>query len=137
MREMMEIQQESFGTYFSVPMHDLKAVYDTMYPKIGSSRILEQPTLNDIKQQLAKGSLVIVPTAGRLLDNPFFYGNGPRFHTIFIVWYDDRYFYVNEVGMTGWENYRYTHDTVMYAMHDFVAQGDITQWEKLVMVIDR
>jgi hypothetical protein len=32
MREMMTIQQQSFGTYFSIPMRDLKAVYDTMYP---------------------------------------------------------------------------------------------------------
>jgi hypothetical protein len=134
---MMTIQQQSFGTYFSIPMRDLKAVYDTMYPWIGSARILEQPTLDDIKQQLAKGSLVIVPTAGKLLDNPFFINWWPRFHTILIVWYNDRYFYVNEVGMTGWKNYRYTHDTVMHAMHDFVSEGDITQWEKLVMVIDR
>lgn len=137
MLAMIPIQEKSFGTYFSIPMRDLKSVYDTMYPEIGNARILDNPTLEDMKAQLARGSVIIAPTAGRLLDNPFFYWQWPRFHTILIIWYDETHFYVNEVGMTGWENYRYTHETVMHAMHDFVAQGDITQWKKLVMVIDR
>lgn len=137
MLAMIPVQEKAFGTYFSIPMRDLKWLYDTMYPDAGRAWILDNPSIEDIKSQIAKGNLIIAPTAGRLLNNPFFINGWPRFHTILIVWYDERYFYVNEVGMSNWADFKYTHDTVMYAMHDFVKDGDITQWSKLVMVIER
>jgi len=134
---MIPIQEKAFGTYFSIPMRDLKSLYDTMYPDAGNAWILENPSLEDIKSELAQGNLIIAPTAGKLLENPFFINGWPRFHTILIIWYDDRYFYTNEVGMSNGANYRYTHETVMHAMHDFVLEGDITRWDKLVMVVER
>ena len=137
MLAMIPLQEKAFGTYFSIPMHDLKSVYDTIYPDIGKTWILDNPSIDDIKSQLAQGHLVIAPTAGKLLGNPFFINGWPTFHTILIIWYDDTYFYTNEVGMSNGENYRYTHDTVMYAMHDFVRNGNVTQWAKLVMVIEK
>ncbi len=137
MFEMIPLQEENFGTYFSIPMRDLKSVYDTMYPDVGRSWIMHEPSLEDLKWELAQWNIVIAPTAGRLLNNPFFINGWPRFHTILIVWYDEKYFYVNEVGMSNGRNFRYTHETVMHAMHDFVLEGDITQWDKLVMVVAR
>lgn len=136
MLAMIPIQEKSFGTYFSIPMRDLKGLYDTMYPQAGNARILENPSIDDMKSELAKGNLIIAPTAGKLLHNRFFVNGWPVFHTILIVWYDEKYFYVNEVGMSNGKNFKYTHDTVMYAMHDFV-KGDVTQWAKLVMVIEK
>jgi hypothetical protein len=137
MLAMIPIQEKAFGTYFSIPMRDLKGLYDTMYPNVGNTRILENPSLKDMKSQLAKGNLIIAPTAGRLLENPFFINGWPRFHTILIVWYDDTHFYVNEVGMSNGENFKYTHANVMHAMHDFVKKWDITKGAKLVMVVER
>jgi hypothetical protein len=49
MRAMIPLQEKAFGTYFSIPMHDLKSVYDTMYPGIGRTRIVNNPTIEDIK----------------------------------------------------------------------------------------
>ncbi len=69
---MIPIQENAFGTYFSIPMRDLKSLYDTMYPHAGNAWILENPSLEDMKSELAKGNLIIAPTAGRLLKNPFF-----------------------------------------------------------------
>jgi hypothetical protein len=62
MLAMIPVQEKAFGTYFSIPMRDLKSVYDTMYPDAGRSRILENPSIEDMKQQLAKGNLIIAPT---------------------------------------------------------------------------
>ncbi len=136
MLAMIPIQEKAFGTYFSIPMHDLKGLYDTMYPTVGNTWILENPSLKDMKSELAKGNLIIAPTAGKLLHNRFFVNGWPTFHTILIVWYDETHFYINEVGMSNGENFTYTHETVMYAMHDFV-KGDITQWAKRVLVIEK
>lgn len=72
MLAMIPIQEKAFGTYFSIPMHDLKGLYDTMYPTVGNTWILENPSLKDMKSELAKGNLIIAPTAGKLLHNRFF-----------------------------------------------------------------
>jgi len=69
---MIPLQENAFGTYFSIPMHELKSVYDTIYPDTGKTWILDNPSVDDIKAELAQGHLVIVPTAGKLLNNPFF-----------------------------------------------------------------
>ncbi len=134
--ELTKIQQKAFGTYIEIPLHDLKSLYDTFYGDVWSTRILENPTLDDIKAQLAQGKLIIVPTAGRMLNNPHFFGDGPRFHTILIRWYDDRYFYTNEVWMMNGENFAYPQDVIMNAMHDLV-KWDITQWAKRVLIIEK
>jgi hypothetical protein len=136
MLAMIPLQEKAFGTYFSIPMHDLKGLYDTMYPTVGNTWILDNPSLKDIKSELAKGNLIIAPTAGKLLNNRFFINWWPTFHTILIVWYDEKDFYVNEVGMSNGADFKYTHETVMDAMHDFV-KGDITQWAKRVLVIEK
>lgn len=54
MRAMISLQEKAFGTYFSIPMHELKSVYDTIYPEIGKTWILDNPSIDDIKAQLAK-----------------------------------------------------------------------------------
>lgn len=51
---MIPIQEKAFGTYFSIPMRDLKSLYDTMYPDAGNAWILENPSLKDMKSELAK-----------------------------------------------------------------------------------
>jgi len=72
MLAMIPVQEKAFGTYFSIPMRDLKGLYDTMFPTVGSTWILENPSIKDMKSELAKGNLIIAPTAGKLLNNRFF-----------------------------------------------------------------
>lgn len=40
--------------------------------------------------------------------------------------YDETYFYTNDVGTRRGENFRYTHETIMDAMHD-LNLADINQ----------
>lgn len=134
--DLTKLQTESFWTYIEIPLAELKSVYDTYYPNLGSSRIRENPSIDDIKNELAQGHLVIVPTAGKKLNNPHFFGQWPRFHTILLRWYDDTYFYTNEVWMMHGENFKYTQEIVINAIHDLV-DGDITQWAKRVLVISK
>lgn len=134
--ELTKIQQKAFGTYIEIPLQDLKALYDTFYVGVWSSRILENPNIDDIKEQLKQGKLIIVPTAGRKLNNPHFFGDGPRFHTVLIRWYDETNFYTNEVWMMNGENFAYKQDVIMNAIHDLV-KWDITQWAKRVLVIEK
>ena len=133
---MTKVQDKFFDTYIEIPMIKLKKLYDRFYPKIGTSKIIDNPTIEQIKEELAQGNIVIVPTAGKELNNPYYLEYAPRFHTVLIRWYDDKYFYANDVGISRGENFPYLQEVIMEANHDLV-DGDITQWAKRILVIEK
>ncbi|MBP7841056.1 hypothetical protein KA037_00015 [Patescibacteria group bacterium] len=81
---MTKVQDKFFDTYIEIPMVELKKLYDRFYPKIGTSKIIENPTIEQIKEELSQGNIVIVPTAGKELNNPYYLEYAPRFHTVLI-----------------------------------------------------
>jgi len=98
-----------------------------------------------IKYELSQGNLVIVPLAGRLLGNPYFFQPGPIFHMIVIRGYDNRNFITNEVGTnTKGEAYKYKYDVVLNAIHDWnhefaidgMSEEEIEQGRKVMIIID-
>ncbi len=133
---MTKIQDKFFDTYIEIPMVELKKLYDRFYPKAGTSKIIDKPTIEQIKEELAQWNIVIVPSAGKKLNNPYYLEYAPRFHTILLRWYDDKYFYANDVGISRGENFPYLQEVIMEANHDLV-DGDITQWAKRILVISK
>lgn len=83
--------------------------------------IKEKPTINDLKKILRDRRLVIVPTAGRLLKNPYFKQPGPVYHMVVLRGYDDKkgVFIVNDVGTRRGEAYQYKYSVFMKAIHDW------------------
>lgn len=133
---MTKVQEKFFDTYIEISMVELKKLYDRFYPKIGTSKIIDNPTIDQIKEELAQWNIVIVPTAGKELNNPYYLEYAPRFHTVLIRWYDDKYFYANDVGISRGENFPYLQEVIMEANHDLV-DGDITQGAKRILVIEK
>ncbi|OGC91744.1 hypothetical protein A2876_01380 [Candidatus Amesbacteria bacterium RIFCSPHIGHO2_01_FULL_48_32b] len=74
----------------------------------------------DIKEELAKGSVVIVPTDGRGL-NPNYTAPGPERHMIVIRGYDDETgeFITNDPGTRKGEKYRYKYERLFEAIRDY------------------
>ncbi|MBI2097056.1 MAG: C39 family peptidase [Candidatus Sungbacteria bacterium] len=105
------------------------------YPK---ARIVENPTQQLIRDEISKGNLVIIPAAGKLLQNPYFRAPGPRHHTLVIKGFDQSDFIVNDPGTRFGNGYRYSRTNLMEAMHDFVPEpAEITTGRKAVIVIDK
>ncbi|OGL97708.1 hypothetical protein A2304_00390 [Candidatus Uhrbacteria bacterium RIFOXYB2_FULL_57_15] len=93
-------------------------------------------TVEDIKNHVAAGHPVIVPTAGRLLHNPNFSGDGPPYHMIVIRGYTETQFIANDPGTRRGEGYVYDINTVMDATHDWTGSFDtIETGPKVVVVI--
>ena len=92
----------------------------------------------DIKTELATGKIVIAPTAGRLLKNPYFTPPGPLYHMVIVRGFDEsrREFIVNDPGTRRGEGLRYPQDVLFSAIHD-LNDGDILQGEKRVMIVGR
>jgi hypothetical protein len=108
-----------------------------MYPDFGSTKIIENPTIEQLKIELAQWHPIIAPFAGKELGNSNFTNGWPRYHMLVIRGYDDKYFYTNDVWTKRGENFPYTYEVVMWALHDLipVGQWDIREWAKRVLVL--
>lgn len=78
---------------------------------------------NDIKLELSRGNLVIVPLDGRKLGNPYYTQPGPPVHMLVIRGYDDitGEFITNDPGTKRGEAYRYSYRTLENAIADYTS----------------
>ncbi|HTP57253.1 MAG TPA: C39 family peptidase [Candidatus Paceibacterota bacterium] len=98
-------------------------------------QLVRDPTADDLKRFLAAGRLVLVPSAGRLLDNPYFTAPGPVYHMLLLKGYlQDGSFITNDPGTRHGADYVYSSDTIMNAMHDWNG-GDVSHGARVVIVV--
>lgn len=96
--------------------------------------ILKNPTVADLKVEIAKGNPIVAPFAGRLLGNPNYTGLGPLYHMMVLKGYDDLNIITNDVGTRNGHNYQYSYEVLTDALHDW-NDADITLGEKNVLVL--
>lgn len=98
-------------------------------------KIIEDPTVEQMKRELADGHPIVAPFAGRQLGNPFYSGLGPYYHMMVIVGYDDKgNFITNDVGTRRGHDFLYPTETIMSAMNDW-GTLDINFGSKKVLVL--
>lgn len=91
-------------------------------------------TAEDLKGVLALGYPVILPAAGKMLNNPNFRNGGPLYHMLVIRGYTPKYFITNDPGTRKGQGYAYDYATLVKAAHDWNG-GKVTEGEKLMIVI--
>jgi hypothetical protein len=97
--------------------------------------IIENPTIEIIKQSLYNGFLIIAPTAGRLLNNPYFRQPGPLYHMLVIRgWTKDNLFITNDPGTKRGNGYLYEPKKLLEAIHD-LNEEEITKGRKVIIVV--
>lgn len=80
--------------------------------------VIDKVTVNNIKYYLNQGYLILVPTAGRELGNPYYSGAGPVYHFLVIRGYDNDEFITNDVGTKRGDGYKYDYDVLINAIYD-------------------
>lgn len=140
-------QLQNFGGHYDLPLEKLKDLVEKYFSQ--KSEIIINPSIEDIKKLVSQNNPVILPTAGRVLGNPYFRSPGPVYHMIVIRGYDDKTqeFIVHDVGTnTKGEDFHYKYDILYNAIHDMpswpLAKADldtnpdmIFSGQKAVMVI--
>lgn len=98
----------------------------------------EQVTANHLKWLLSEGYPVIIPAAGQMLNNPYFRGAGPPYHMLVLTGYEGDEFIVNDPGTKRGEQYRYSIDTIMEAIHDWNGSKEtIKSGKKAILIIKK
>jgi hypothetical protein len=93
------------------------------------------PTLADMKNELANDQPIIVPVyAPKLKSNPQYGFGDINYHVFIISGYDDLWqqFIVKDPGSSRGNNQRYSYEEVMNAIHDFLP-SDYDQGRKAVI----
>lgn len=110
-----------------------------------SAKVVTDVSVNRIKYELSLGNLVIVPAAGRELNNPYFRAPGPIYHMLVIKGYDSDEFIVNEVGTKRGDSFKYKYDVLINAIHDWnpdwshyeVTDEQMTAQPKKMVVVNK
>lgn len=101
-------------------------------------RVYTGPTVTkeNIKLLLSSGYPVIVPVAGRELNNPNFRGDGPPYHMIVLTGYDQDNFYSHDPGTQFGKHYPYPQDTLYNAIHEWTgSKNTVKESEKAILVL--
>lgn len=135
---LVQLQNTMFGSYVDTTIDQTKTMYDRYYG-IWTTSIIDQPSIQDLKEQLAQWHLIVAPFAGKKLWNPYYSNGWPRYHMMLIVGYDETHFITHDVGTRHGQNFRYTHHVIIDALHDFVpiSAWDISHWVPRALILQK
>lgn len=139
-QKIVKYQIEKYGDFHDTDAQITKEI-GVEYFKLDNLKIIEDFKIIDLKKELAQGSIILVPTAGRELKNPYFSGAGPLYHNLVITGYNDakNTFITNDPGTRRGENYEYKQQLLYNAIHDFPGdKNKILQGKKraVLMIAD-
>ena len=115
-KKMVVWQEENLGGHFDLSLEKVKEMAEKIYGI--KSEVAEIEKLDDIKKIISAGKLVIAPTAGRELKNPYFQNPGPIYHMVVIFGYDKDRFITHDVGTRRGANYPYSQKVLLNAIYN-------------------
>lgn len=118
---------------YSIAMTDL-ARLATNYSGF-RTKVIEQPTIDQIKTLISNNQPVLVVADGKALPNPYFSGDGPVYHALIITGYDEEGLITNDPGTKRGESFYYTYDALMNAIHDW-NDGNVPQGQPVILTFE-
>lgn len=131
--KLTEWEKENLGYYLDINAEETARMVREVYglTAIVSNNVSE----NAIKEQIARGNLILFPAQGQQLGNPNFRRPGPPYHMIVIRGYNSQGFVTNDPGTRKGANYTYTFDVLYAANGDFDHAMHAVDTNKKVMII--
>jgi hypothetical protein len=107
-----------------------------------STKIITNPTIEEIKKYISQDIPVIVPANGKTLyqENKHFKSGGPYYHNLTILGYDDdkKQFIVHDVGTQFGAYFKYSYSLLIESIHDFPLSNkkeDINSGDKKILIL--
>lgn len=121
---------------YSIPIAEVKETLEWYMGRSFISRIIENPSIGDIKKSVANGNPVLVVAYGKSLDNPNFRNGGPEYHALIIRGYTEEGFITNDPGTRNGKEFFYTYENLMNSIHDW-NNGDVEHGKSVVLVVEK
>ncbi len=126
----------AFGYHFDTSLAQTIKLFTRYYdyPNVALAYDIKP---GDIKRELSRGNIVLVPIAGALLANPY-YASPPPYHMVVVRGYDDvaGEFIVNDPGTRHGASFRYPSARLWAAVHDWTgSDATISSGRKGMIVV--
>lgn len=134
-------EQEKFGNFHDTSSQDTVDRIFKDYFNFDDVRLVKNITADDIIDELEKGNLVVIPSNGRALGNPYFTPPGPDHHMLVVIGYDyaTDEFITNDPGTRQGGSFRYSKFVLFGSVRDYPT-GDhdqIDEIEKVMIVVSK
>lgn len=118
--ELIDFENQTLGYSLDTDASDVEKIFRE-YFRHDNAQARNNINLNDIKAELQKGRLVIVPAFGQALGNPNFTEPGPVAHMLVLIGYDPktREFITNDPGTRRGAGYRYDESVLFSAIWEY------------------
>lgn len=116
-----DYELEKYGDFHDTSARDTAERIFKDYFKYADVEVKYDIGAEDIKKELLRGNLAVVPVNGQKLENPFYKPPGPIVHMIVIIGYDgaSKEFITNDPGTRHGENFRYKEEVLEGALQDY------------------
>lgn len=117
-KEAVAWQEEIWGGHFDL---SAKRTVELAQRHFGLEKIYytSLSSISEIRKQLSEGNLVILPTAGRILNNPYYTSPGPVYHMLVATGYNSKGIVTNDPGTRRGESFLYPEDRLWLSIHDW------------------
>ncbi len=142
-KEILAVKNKDFKVSEDESLETIAALIKTLNMP-WTTKLVINPTAQDLKTELAQNHPIIVPVFAPSLWSATFKGDGPDYHVMVLLGYDDHTgeFIVNDPGTSAGQGKRFPYDKFMNAIHDlnqtnyragqkavlFTQQSDWSSW---------
>lgn len=120
---LVDWEMEAFGAYEHTNVEQTVEMIKENYGL--ETRVVVNPSFEDLESAIQAGHFIVAPLAGKLLDNPNFTNGGPIYHMIVLKGYDreKQEVVTHEVGTRNGEDYVYSWAVIENALHDWNSEN--------------
>ncbi len=134
--EMVAWETERFGYYEDTTAEETAEIARAYYG-YAKARAVAIGSIEDVKREIDRGNAVILPAAGKMLKNPYFSGDGPRFHMLVAKGYTkDGKIISHDPGTRRGADFLYDETLLWNAIHDWNG-GDVENGAKMMVVVEK
>ncbi len=119
-KDIIKFEEKFLGYSADTDIFDMQKIFQK-YFEYNGVEARENIGIDDIKKELQKGNLVLVPAFGRALKNPNYTSPGPITHMLVIIGYDpeNKKFITNDSGTRKGKDYEYVEDVLFDAIWQY------------------
>lgn len=132
-QKMVSWEVENYGSHRDLTIRETGNLATSFYD-MTNFRIEDNINIEDIKREVANNHPVIIPTAGRLLGNPYFRSPGPIYHMLVVIGYEGNTIIVQDIGTRRGDHYEYNEKILYNAIHDWNGTDNIENGKKTMLV---
>ncbi|MEK7528498.1 MAG: C39 family peptidase [Patescibacteria group bacterium] len=132
--KIVDWEVETFGYFKDTNSEETAQILREM---LGHERVevVYDFSFDELKWHLSQGRPVILPAAGRLLENPYFRPPGPPYHMFVVTGYTAAGSYItNEPGTKKGRGLVYSQEVLENAVHDW-NNGDVINGRRAMIVV--